>query len=120
MKCHMRTTNQPALVTTSQPRTTAGDGRYASSRRLILFAVAVLLAVAPASLAQTSGSATLRGTVKDATGAVVPNSTVTMTSNRTNSERKITTGDDGGFTFPSLDPGSYTLKVEAANFKTSL
>ncbi|MEJ7709967.1 MAG: carboxypeptidase regulatory-like domain-containing protein [Pyrinomonadaceae bacterium] len=86
------------------------------SGALALFA---LFAVAPAAaFAQTSGSATLRGTVKDAAGAIVPASTVTITSNRTSAERKLTTGDEGSFTFPSLDPGTYTLRVEAANFKT--
>lgn len=85
------------------------------SGALALFA---LLTVTPAAFAQTSGSATLRGTVKDAAGAIVPASTVTITSNRTSAERKITTGNEGTFTFPSLDPGTYTLKVEAANFKT--
>lgn len=96
------------------------DQRTKSRLLHLAFSFLILFAAAPSVFAQTSGSATLRGTVKDTTGAVVPSATVTLTSNRTNSERRITTGDDGGFTFPSLDPGSYTLKVEAANFKTSV
>lgn len=79
-----------------------------------------VLALAPAAFSQTTGSATLRGTIRDAAGAVVPNATVTITSNRTNAERKLTTSDEGIYAFASLDPGSYTLKVEAPNFKTSL
>lgn len=83
----------------------------------------VLLAVVLAALgfasapAQTTGSATLRGTVKDPNGAVVPNAAVTLTSDRTKAERKAQTSDEGTFTLVSLEPGAYTLAVEGANFK---
>lgn len=80
----------------------------------------VLFAVAPGAFAQTTGSATLRGVVKDANGAVVPNATVTLVSERTSAERRGTTGEDGTYTFASVDPGPYTLRVEAANFKSSV
>jgi len=86
---------------------------------LLCFALGLLvsLAMTPGALAQTTGSATLRGTVKDPNGAVVPKATVTLTSNRTGTERKVQTNHEGVFTIVSIDPGPYTLTVEGASFK---
>ncbi len=72
---------------------------------------------ASVSLAQTTGSATLRGVVKDPNGAVVSSATVTLTNLRTSSERKTKTTSEGNYAFAALDPGAYDLKVEAAGFK---
>ena len=43
-------------------------------------------------LAQASYQAQLRGVVSDATGAVLPNATVTITEAGTNLSQKVTTG----------------------------
>jgi hypothetical protein len=61
--------------------------------------------------------ATVAGQVTDATGAALPNATVTITSPATNQSQTATTDGEGNFTFAQLDPGSYTLRVEAVNFK---
>src|ERR1035437_6249070 len=70
------------------------------------------------AFAQTAGSGALTGTVKDASGAVMPNVTVTTTSNDTNESRTVTTGANGSYTIPLLPPGSYRVKFEAPGFKT--
>lgn len=57
------------------------------------------------------------GNVEDKTGAVVPNATVTIHSNTTNAEQKVTTDDSGFFRVIHLNPGSYTVTVEAAGFE---
>lgn len=79
----------------------------------------ILLFAASLAIAQTTGSATLRGTVKDPTGALVQGATVTVISERTKAERKVTTGDDGVYVFSSLTPDTYTVKVEGSGFKTA-
>jgi hypothetical protein len=71
------------------------------------------------SFAQTTGSATLRGTVKDQTGAVLPGATVTLINQGTKEERKATTNEDGGYAFSALTPGTYAVKVESQGFKTA-
>jgi len=71
---------------------------------------------ASAALAQT-GSATLRGVVKDPNGALVSNATVTLKSLRTQSERKAKTNSDGNYTFTAIEPGAYELKIEGTGFK---
>ena len=75
-----------------------------------LWALAVLvsLTLVSGALAQTTTSATLRGTVKDPNGAVVPNATVKLTYVTTQTERSTKTNSDGVYTFTSLTPGNYT------------
>src|SRR5882724_1079870 len=70
-------------------------------------------------LAQTTGSATVRGIIKDPKGAVITGATVTLTNEGTKDERKSTTNGDGIYVFSSVTPGAYTLKIESANFKSS-
>lgn len=87
-----------------------------------LWALAVLvsLTLVSGALAQTTTSATLRGTVKDPNGAVVPNATVKLTYVTTQTERSTKTNSDGVYTFTSLTPGNYTLSVEATSFKKTV
>jgi hypothetical protein len=91
---------------------------FHSALRLV-GAVMCLALLAAVATAQTTGSATLRGSVKDPQGAIIRGATVTLSNERTKEERKTTTSDDGAFTFPALSPGDYSLKVEAPGFKTS-
>src|SRR5215472_17434259 len=59
----------------------------------------------------------ISGTITDATGAVIPNASVTITN--TAQGVKTTTMSDakGVYTFPSLAVGSYNLVVDAQGFK---
>ncbi|HOM98946.1 MAG TPA: carboxypeptidase regulatory-like domain-containing protein [Acidobacteriota bacterium] len=68
--------------------------------------------------AQSAGSASLRGTVKDPTGAVVPGADVTIINENTKDERHTITDESGGFFFGALRPGPHTLRVELPGFKT--
>ncbi len=67
------------------------------------------------SLAST---ASLSGTVTDATGAVVPKATVTVASAASGVTRQFTTDAGGQFTFALLPAGPYTLTVSAQGFNT--
>jgi hypothetical protein len=80
--------------------------------------VCLLLSSAIPASAQGVTSATLRGTVKDPNGAVVAKATVVLISDRTQTERKTTTNSEGSYTFAAIDPGNYSIKVEAGGFKT--
>ena len=91
----------------------------------ITFLLAISLAavsVAPTvALGQTqSNAADLQGTVRDATGAVVTNATVTARNPATNLSRTATTNDDGFYRIVNLPPGDYEVTVEAPNFKRLL
>jgi len=86
----------------------------AATITLFVFLLAVCL---PALMAQTAATGSLQGTVTDASGAVIPNATVTLTSTSTGQERTATTGGDGTYRFPLLQPGTYKLKFAANGFK---
>ena len=78
----------------------------------------LLAACAVAGSAQTSAEIT--GLVRDPTGAAVPGASVTVTNKATRATRKVTTNSEGLYSFPSLPPGTYELKVEQTGFKISL
>lgn len=62
-------------------------------------------------------TATLTGNVRDASGAIVPNATVTATQGSTGLARATTTSGDGLYSLPYLEPGIYTVSVEVPGFK---
>lgn len=57
---------------------------------------------------------TIEGTVKDQSGAVIPNATVVVTGNAFN--RTVTTNEDGFFRLQQVPPGTYKVEVSAGNF----
>jgi hypothetical protein len=83
----------------------------------------MLLVAIPAthrlSIAQeTRGS--IRGTVQDTSGALVPGATVTIVNTRTGVTATVTTSPGGDFALPNLSPGAYTVIVEKNGFKKSV
>ncbi|HSE20463.1 MAG TPA: carboxypeptidase regulatory-like domain-containing protein [Pyrinomonadaceae bacterium] len=66
--------------------------------------------------AQTSGE--ISGLVTDPSGAAVSGASVTVSNKATGATRNVTTNNDGLYSFPSLRPGIYELKVEQSGFKT--
>jgi hypothetical protein len=78
---------------------------------------AVLLLSGLSLLGQTLGEIT--GQVGDQSRAAVPNSVVTLTNTSTNAVRQSNSNEQGLYTFPSVPPGIYTLKVEHPGFKTA-
>jgi hypothetical protein len=70
-------------------------------------------------MAQSAGTSGLVGVIKDPSGAVIPNVSVTLTSNGTGQVRTTTTGADGAYRFVLLPPGDYKAKFAAAGFKTA-
>jgi hypothetical protein len=83
-------------------------------------AVVILMAASALAPAQTGGGATLVGTVKDATGAVVSQASVTVVNTATSFVTTTTTGGDGGYYVPYLIPGDYRVTVKASGFKESV
>ncbi len=79
----------------------------------LLFCVSVM---SLPSFGQTAATGALTGTLKDSSGAVVPNATVTATNIATGQVRNSTTDTDGTYRFGLLPPGDYRLKFEAAGF----
>lgn len=84
-------------------------------------ATVLLITAAFVSTFAQEGTATLRGTVLDPNGAVVPAASVSIANQETGTNRRTaTTGESGDYVFTSLIPGLYRITVEAANFKKSV
>src|SRR5215831_13682248 len=77
-----------------------------------------LLIVASAAWGQQS-SARLLGTVKDPTGAVIAAASISVINSATGQERKTVTDSFGEYSIAPLPVGDYTIRAEAAGFKTS-
>src|SRR5579872_4063203 len=75
----------------------------------------LLAALAGTMLAQTT--ATIYGTVSDATGASVANARITATDIDTNVARKGATAADGSYSLTFLPLGTYRVEVDADGFK---
>ena len=91
-------------------------------RPRLLFGTATLLAVAMLAAAPCAAQSTLgtiRGTVSDAQGAVVPGATVIVTDEDTGVVREVVSTTDGLFEVPNLRPGTYSVDVNLAGFKAS-
>jgi hypothetical protein len=70
-----------------------------------------------AAFAQITGD--LRGVVLDASGAAVPQATVTLKSLETGESRTTTVSDDGVFNFALLRIGQYEVRAEATGFRAA-
>jgi hypothetical protein len=81
-----------------------------------LLTVFILASFGPVFAQRLDG--TLNGTVQDPSGAVVSGATVTVTSQETGVAQNTQTTSTGGYVFPNLRVGLYTVKVEAAGFRT--
>ena len=64
------------------------------------------------------GSGALAGQVSDEAGASVQAAIVTIVEVAGGMSRTAATASDGAYTFPSLRPGSYRIRVESSGFRT--
>src|SRR6266545_3846197 len=78
---------------------------------------ALVLFASPVAAQRTTGN--LRGTVTDATHAIVPGATVTVTNPDTGFSRTMPTNESGVYSFSELPVGRYAVKVELQGFKTA-
>src|SRR5260370_33069493 len=76
----------------------------------------LVFTVSLCSTAHADFRAGIQGAVIDTNGALIPDATVTITSNETNISRSTNTSGSGVFTLAGLAPGAYTVAVEAAGF----
>ncbi len=66
----------------------------------------------------TTGS--ILGTVRDASGAVIPGASVTVTDTGKGTTSVKQTDTEGNYSVPYLLPGSYNISVEMKGFKRSI
>jgi hypothetical protein len=81
-----------------------------------LLAILTLLASALSANAQTGNAGTIRGTVTDSSGAVIPNATARLVNEVSGLDRTETTDSLGQFAFPNVPFNGYSLSVTANGF----
>jgi hypothetical protein len=69
---------------------------------------------------QAQAPGIILGTVTDASGAVVPNATITITNKATGVARTLTANTEGLYSAPALNPGEYEVKSELQGFRTTV
>ena len=79
----------------------------------------LLVFLASSCLAQT-GTSTIRGTVTDPSGRLVPNASVTLTNIATNAIRTTKSTDTGTYVFDLITPTKYRVEVDAPGFKKNV
>jgi hypothetical protein len=86
-------------------------------RRIPLFIATITMTlIAGVTFAQTT-SGDLVGTVRDPSGAIIPNAAVTVTNEATGVAVSVKAGDNGEFRAGNLLPGKYDLAVSSAGFQ---
>ncbi|HEY4382514.1 MAG TPA: carboxypeptidase-like regulatory domain-containing protein [Acidobacteriaceae bacterium] len=90
--------------------------RFAASLRLVPLSLVVL--TASVANAQIAGTASLQGNIRDATGAMIANAQITLTNESTKVVLSSKTDGTGGYTFPNIRIGTYTLGVAQSGFET--
>jgi len=84
--------------------------------KALFAALGAILVISSLACAQT---ATVSGTVKDQSGAVLPGVDVTITNPATSLSRTVVTNERGDYVVPLLPVGTYTFTAELPGFKTA-
>jgi outer membrane receptor protein involved in Fe transport len=110
--------NEYLILSESHPNRAASGRRWGVKRNKIFLTSVSLLAIyfAAAAPAFAQTTASLRGTVADQSGGVVPGAKVTLTNTGTGISHTTTTKSDGTYLFDLLQVGTYKLTVEKQGF----
>ena len=87
---------------------------------LLQVASAVLAVVVVTPLYAQTDAARIQGSVKDPSGAVIPNATITVTNLGTNAAVTVTSDASGNFAVPALPRGQYEAKVVGTGFTSQV
>jgi Carboxypeptidase regulatory-like domain/TonB dependent receptor-like, beta-barrel len=83
-------------------------------------AMVAALAVMITTAAAQTATGQITGTVRDASGAVVPGVKVVVSNQQTGLNRETKTGSNGDYVVPLLPAGTYLVTAEQAGFKTAI
>src|SRR5579864_806899 len=84
-----------------------------------LLSCAVVLAVASGAFGQASYTAQVRGVVKDQSGAMITDATITITNDATGIATTAHSDDHGLYILTGLRPAEYTIKADRAGFRAA-
>jgi len=70
--------------------------------------------------AHAQAQAAINGTVRDTSGAIIPDASVVLHNNGTNLDRPASTNSVGAYVLTDIQPGNYDLRVSKDGFTTSV
>ena len=89
-----------------------------STTALLLSSIIIAALLYQPCEAQLTSTGTISGTVTDTTGAVVPNATVSVENQSTQTVIKSVSSSTGVIVIPGLQPGTYNVTVQKLGFQT--
>jgi hypothetical protein len=89
-----------------------------SSRIILSYLLGALLTCSANDLFAQSATATINGTISDATGGVVEGASITLANQDTGVTRRAATNNSGYFVFLDITPGRYNLTISKSGFRT--
>src|SRR5213593_3686472 len=106
---HLATCNSGGNYMSSRP-----NGLMRIFAALLTFVFAALF---PLDAPGQTSTATLTGTVRDSSGAVLPGVAITVTSTERNTSYSTISNETGNYVVPALNPGAYSVAAELTGFK---
>jgi carboxypeptidase family protein/TonB-dependent receptor-like protein len=94
--------------------------RRNSSERILWAVMSLLFMIGASAVWAQLPTAVILGAVKDSSGGVIPEATLTARNVATGQTRTAVTAADGSYRFPALPVGTYELRVEHAGFQTEV
>ena len=85
-------------------------------QRIALFLWLVLFTVAFAQ-GQDAATGAIAGTIRDLTGALIVNASVSTVGDQTHLSRSIRVNAEGSFRLSFLPPGTYSVTIQANGFE---
>lgn len=83
-----------------------------------LIRIFLLASVSSLALLAQSASGTFLGVVKDPSGAIVPNASITIVNKDTGFRRELTSNSSGEYEAPYIPLGNYSITVKSQGFRT--
>jgi hypothetical protein len=82
--------------------------------RTFLFCIVIVVV---STLHAQVDTGTILGTVRDSSGGVIPNATITLSNEGTGASQTATTGESGQYTFTPIRIGMYSVEVQTPGFQ---
>src|SRR5580704_17167086 len=92
--------------------------RIYASRACTVAALLFAIMFLSLSLPGQNATGNISGTVTDASGAIIPKATVTLTDEATNTKRETVSNNSGVFNFAAVQPATYTVTISANGFRS--
>ncbi|HTC66160.1 MAG TPA: TonB-dependent receptor [Candidatus Acidoferrum sp.] len=88
-----------------------------STYKRIFIVLSICFALFTTKVAAQTGTTSLRGSILDKSGASVAGAAITLTDNELGVQRSTVSDSTGAYEFASLQPGTYSLRVQAPGFR---